>query len=281
MSKNLVYKSEEGRAQIMSFYERLLTDWHQPVKERMVETTYGKTYILENGEKTKPTLILLHGTGSNSAMWKADIAEYVKNYHVFSIDIIGECGKSEESRPKFSESSYAKWLNEIFESLAINKASLIACSLGGWIAIDFALTYPDKTDKLILIATAGITNIKAKTLIWIMVTSIFGKWGFNKINKLVYGDLEIDQTALEFASLIKENFYPRTDVIPVFSKKELNKLKLPILFFGGENDCFYDSKKTAVQLKNQTANSTTFILENTGHVVINQTQKILQFLSKN
>lgn len=274
-----IFKSAEGKRQVISFYENLLEQWLQPSKQFFLETNYGDTFIIESGANNTESVILLHGSGSNSAMWIAYIKELSKYYNVFAIDIIGECGKSSENRPSLKSDSYSEWLSDLIDKLGLNKVSLIGCSLGGWIAIDFAIKYPEKIEKLVLMATAGVLQVKIKTIFWIIITSFFGSWGFNKLNKLVFGNLEIDPKALEFASLIKNNYKPRTDVLPVFKDDALQKLVIPTLFIGGENDCFYDSRKAASRLNTKLKNVKCIVLEKTGHVLINHTDKIVQFLN--
>ena len=273
-----IYKTDEGKRQVISFYENLLEHWQQPSKQLILETNFGDTFIIESGTNNTESVLLLHGSGSNLAMWIADVKELSQYYHVFAIDIIGECGKSSENRPSFKSDSYSDWLSDLIHKLGLNKVTLVGCSLGGWIAMDFAIKYPEKIEKLVLMATAGVLKVKTKTIFWIILTSFLGRWGFNKLNKLVYGNLEIDDKALEFASLIKDNYKPRTDVLPVFEDDTLQKLEIPTLFIGGENDCFYNSGKAASRLNARLKNVQCLVLEKTGHVLINQVDKIVQFL---
>ena len=279
MAKTLIYKSDEGKKQVLSYYETLLEQWHQPFRQINLETKFGATFIIESGKKESPAVLFLHGSGSNSAMWLADAMILSETYHVFAIDIIGECGKSSENRPEFKNGNYSGWISEIIEKLALNRISIIACSLGGWIALDFSIKHPERIEKLVLMATAGITQVKLKTIFWIIITSMMGTWGFNKLNRMVYGKLTIDNKALEFASLVKENYKPRTDVLPVLTNESLRQIKAPTLFIGGENDCFYDSRKTASRLKENMDNVICLVLKDTGHVLTNQTNNILQFLN--
>lgn len=279
MAKTSIYKTDEGKKQVLSYYETLLLQWYHPSLQFTIETTFGETFIIESGKKDTPAILLLHGSGSNSAMWIADVKELSENFHVFAIDIIGECGKSSENRPAFKNDNYSNWISEIIEKLSINRLSIIGCSLGGWIAMDFSIKHPERIDKLILMATAGITQVKLKTIFWIIITSMMGSWGFNKLNKMVYGNLTIDNKALEFASLVKNNYKPRTDVLPVLTNESLQNIKAPTLFIGGKNDCFYDSQKTAIRIKKNLAKVQCLVLEKTGHVLINQTENIISFLN--
>jgi pimeloyl-ACP methyl ester carboxylesterase len=117
MANTKIYKSNNGKKQVISFYENLLEQWHQPYKQLTIETTFGKTFIIESGVAEAQTVPLLHGSSSNIGMWATDVKELSKSYHVFAIDIIGECGKSSENRPPFKDGNYSNWVYEITEKL--------------------------------------------------------------------------------------------------------------------------------------------------------------------
>ncbi len=280
MAKKSIYKTEEGKQLIQNNYSQFLSNWMHPSKQQFIKTQLGDTFVIESGKVDAPAVVLLHGSGSNSAMWMADAKELSGYFHVFAVDIVGECGKSAETRLPFKNSRYADWLLEIINQLNISEAAVISNSLGGWIALDFAIKYPERISKVVLIATAGITNIRLKTIFWIMVTSLSGQKGFDKLNQMVYGELEIDQQSLAFANLVRQHYVPRTDVLPVFSDEQLQQIKCPVLFIGGENDCFYVSDKTAKRIERNIKNAKSMVIKNLGHVVVNQTNNIIPFLGK-
>ena len=280
MAKKSIYKTEKGKQLIQNNYSQFLSNWVDPSKQQFIKTQLGDTFVIESGKVDAQAVILLHGSGSNSAMWMADANILSGCYHVFAIDIVGECGKSAETRLPFKNNRYSDWLLEIINQLNISKAAVISNSLGGWIALDFAIKYPERISKLVLIATAGITNIRLKTVFWIMVTSLSGQKGFDKLNKMVYGDLEIDQQSLAFANLVRQHYVPRTDALPVFSDEQLQQIKCPVLFIGGENDCFYISEKTAKRIERNIRYAKSMVIKNSGHVVVNQTNNIIPFLGK-
>jgi len=280
MTKTSNFKSEDSKIKLFSLYDQHINEWPAPCQKHIIPTTQGTTFSIETGVKTHPKIILLHGSSSNSAMWLGDIKHFTRTHHVFAIDILGECGKSSENRPDFKGNHYSLWLSEVYAALKIDRATLVGCSLGGWIATDFAITYPKKVAKLVLLATAGVSQVKGSTIFWIIITSLFGQWGFNKLNKLVYGSLEIDPLALKFATLINKSFKPRTDVLPLFTNKQLNSIQAQTLFIGGEDDCFYNSRKTSTRLSMNVKQFNGKVLKNTGHVLVNQTANILKFINR-
>jgi len=198
MTKNSIYKSETGKKQVLAFYKELLQDWYQPSKQYCLQTSFGETFIIENGNESLPPLVLLHGTGSNSAMWMADVKWLADRFHMFAIDILGECGLSGENRLEYKGVDYSDWLLEILKKLKIDtlSISMVGCSLGGWIALDFSIRCPERVEKLVLLATAGVTQVKTSAIFWVIMTSITGRWGFRKLNKMVYRNLAIDKKLL-------------------------------------------------------------------------------------
>jgi pimeloyl-ACP methyl ester carboxylesterase len=130
----------EGAA-ILSSYNQLLAKCSVPYEELIIDTRYGKTYIIASGEKSLPPLILLHGSGSNSSMWIGDIAKYSKHYRVYAVDIPGDPGKSEEKQYSLKSPAYSEWMDDILRSLQLQKASFIGISLGAWMAINFAVKH--------------------------------------------------------------------------------------------------------------------------------------------
>ncbi len=277
MAKNQVFKTDTGRKELLIYYDQILSRWPQSCKTQFIKTRYGFTFVIECGEISAPPLILLHGAGSNSAMWSADLVEYSKKHRVFAVDIIGECGKSAENRPDYKSSHYSNWVLDIFEAFQLENASIVGCSLGGWTAIKFTTQHPEKVKKLALIATSGISQIKPSIIFWMLVASVSGKWGFNKMNKIVYNNIDLDEQTIQFTKLVKQHFIPRTDTLPLFTDDELQKIKIPVFFVGGKNDCFFDSVKTASRLKRNIKQVECKILENTGHVITTTEKQILKF----
>lgn len=125
MVQHSIYKTENGKNIIIDYYTQLLENWPKPNHRQYISTRYGETFVISCGNKSVQPMVLLHGSSSNSAMWMTDVIEYSKYYHVYAIDIIGECGLSAETRPEWKENNYANWLSDIFENLRIEKALIV------------------------------------------------------------------------------------------------------------------------------------------------------------
>ena len=109
------------------------------------------------------TVVLLHGKNFNAAYWESTIKALIaEGFKVVAPDQIG-FGKS--SKPKYFQYTFQQLaLNtkKLLDSLKIEKASVLGHSMGGMLAIRFALMYPDLTEKLILLNPIGLEDWKLK-----------------------------------------------------------------------------------------------------------------------
>ncbi|WP_157949996.1 alpha/beta fold hydrolase [Vallitalea okinawensis] len=278
MNNNSIYKSDTGKESIINHYENIIRNWPVSHERITLATQYGKTFIIASGSNEKQPMILLHGSSTNSAMWMGDIEKLSKDYRVYAVDIIGEPGLSDETRPDMSGDHYGIWLDEVIESLNIDRAIVIGNSLGGWMALQYATYHPEKVEKLILLATSGISPAKISFLIKIMPLMLLGRKGIDRINKIVYGNEEVPEEAVEFGNLILQHYIPRMGSLPVLTDEELSRLVMPTLYMGGEKDALLPSKKIADRLSRLLPESKTVIIKNTGHVLLDIVDSILVFI---
>jgi len=100
-------------------------------------------------------LILIHGFGSSKEGWKlAQVGPLSEHFKVIIIDNRG-AGKSDRPDEPYLMEMFAQDIKELMDHLNIQKAHILGGSLGGMIAQVFALNYPEKVDKLILINTTS------------------------------------------------------------------------------------------------------------------------------
>ncbi|MBN1891923.1 MAG: alpha/beta hydrolase [Clostridiales bacterium] len=273
-----IFKSEFGRSRILEHYNRLLAEVDFHYSERYVETSFGQTYIIESGAEADPPLVLLHGSTSNGAAWFADIPELASDHRVIVVDLIGDAGHSAETRPDVRSDGYARWLAEVFERLGIEKASIMGNSLGAWIALKFASIFPGKVEKLVLLAASGIASMRLRWVLRLILFSLQGEKGADKITQMVFGSDPIPQEVKDYLSLISENYSPYTGAIPVLSDDEMQRLTMPILYIAGEDDQLTNAPKCEIRLRKLLPQAEIVILKNRGHVVYNVLDWVLPFL---
>ena len=97
-------------------------------------------------------LIFLHGFAMYKEFWKWQVKLLSKEFRVITLDIRG-CGKSDHPTETFSMEDLADDIRALLDYLNIEKIHLGGHSFGGMIAQHFALNYPNRLSKLILMST--------------------------------------------------------------------------------------------------------------------------------
>jgi pimeloyl-ACP methyl ester carboxylesterase len=113
----------------------------------------GGTRLYYEQAGSGPHVVLLHGGNLDSRMWDDQVPYLAKSFTVTRYDI-RPYGRSATTEKGFSS---VDDLTALMDSLGIQQASLVGLSLGGRIAIDFALTHPSRVDKLVLMGP-GLTG---------------------------------------------------------------------------------------------------------------------------
>lgn len=96
-------------------------------------------------------LVLLHGFTLDRRMWDAQVEPFAQHYRVLNYDGRGY-GKS--ALPDGAEYDRAEDLKALLDALGIQRAHIVGLSMGGAVAIDFALAYPQMTRSLIAVDSA-------------------------------------------------------------------------------------------------------------------------------
>jgi 2-hydroxy-6-oxonona-2,4-dienedioate hydrolase len=94
------------------------------------------------------TIILIHAAIANLTMWDSQWQRFAQHYHVLRYDMRG-FGRSEDLTVS---TTHRQDLVRLMEDLGVEQAHLIGCSLGGEIALDVALQYPELVKSLVLVS---------------------------------------------------------------------------------------------------------------------------------
>jgi pimeloyl-ACP methyl ester carboxylesterase len=276
----VIYKTEAGEREIRRSYEHTLANWPVPAEHIRVPTREGDTFVLVCGPDEAPPLLLLHGSGSNAAMWMGDVTTWARHFRVHAVDVIGEPGLSAPSRPPLDSTAHALWLDDVLDQLGLERAAVVGASLGGWLALDYATRRPDRVEKLALLCPGGVGRQRIGFLLKVLLYKPFGQWGIRRSIKAVAG---VDSRAMpevaEYLALIFTHFLPRRDRLPVFSDEALRKLTMPVLVIIGGRDAMFHSADTAERMNHAVPHANVTLLPDVAHSIIGQTQPILDFLS--
>ncbi len=105
----------------------------------------GKTAFRQVG--TGEAVVLIHGVGLNADVWEPQIEELAKNHRVIALDMLGH-GESALAEGAVTLSTYVEQLEALLNGLGIAAANIIGHSMGGLVALGFALEHPKRAMRL-------------------------------------------------------------------------------------------------------------------------------------
>jgi pimeloyl-ACP methyl ester carboxylesterase len=137
---------------------------------KYVEVQGYATYYYYVGQTTLPdvvpdfsrgrTIVFVHAAGSNGHSWHNQLDHLGAAHSPVALDLPGH-GRSAGVEGLASVRDYSDFLAAFADALKIKSAVIAGRSMGGAIAMDFALRYPARVAALVLIATAAKFNIPA------------------------------------------------------------------------------------------------------------------------
>jgi pimeloyl-ACP methyl ester carboxylesterase len=146
-------------------------------------------------EGTGPVLFLLHGVCASLHTWDAWVDELKPFYRVIRFDIPGFGFSSPLKKGKYDPEIGVDIIEAFAQKMGIKKFFLAGNSIGGFIAWKYALKYPERVKKLILIDAVGynqklpwIVNFASNPLIRPFARRIMPRFFFEMAARQVFGD---------------------------------------------------------------------------------------------
>src|SRR5215471_459361 len=102
-----------------------------------------------------PALLFLHGIGDRHDTWRPLIPNLARDHTVIAPDLLGH-GRSDKPRGDYSVGGYANAMRDLLTILGVERVTVIGHSLGGGIAMQFAYQYPERCERVVLVATGGV-----------------------------------------------------------------------------------------------------------------------------
>jgi pimeloyl-ACP methyl ester carboxylesterase len=267
--------------------------------KRETEVTLQAGSILTHTEKGEiefsisgegPTIVILHGLkgGYDQGVVTSNLLND-KNFNIISVSRPGYLRTPLDTGTSFEEQADA--VAALLDALNIDKAAVIGQSIGGSIAIQFALRYPERCWSLVLIS--AITMPKpvepasmTEKLLSLLVDSDFGNWIMltlvntwpDKMIPLVIPDPKhlqivlddpvkkrsIIESAQSLALASKRKVGEENDIkqVSTMDQMPLKRIKTPSLIISGSGD---DLKEDAINFNNQNPSSELILIEGGDH----------------
>lgn len=118
--------------------------------------------VAPTGAANGQTAVLMHGKNFCGATWESQIAALsAAGYRVIAADQIGFCASSKPAHYQYSFQQLADNTAALLKQAGVEHAILVAHSTGGMLAVRYALMFPQKVSRLVLVNPIGLEDWKA------------------------------------------------------------------------------------------------------------------------
>jgi pimeloyl-ACP methyl ester carboxylesterase len=224
-------------------------------------------YTLYQGDVLgKRNLVLVHGAGGSHLDWPASLRR-LREANVYDLDLPGH-GRS-EGPGRSSIAAYRDFLLAFLDGLGLETAIVVGHSMGGAIALSFALDYPDRLAGLILVGSGARLRVAPailtgtlsdfETTVDLICDYAFGPNATDQLKRL--GRQRLLKTPPE----VLHGDYSACDAFDVMER--LGEVRCPTLVIGGTADRL-TPPKYSVYLRDHIPRADLVLVDGAGHMVM-------------
>ncbi len=235
-------------------------------------------HYLEDNPSGARKVLLLHGLGANSESWRFQMPVLAeKGFHVIAPDVPGFGQSPPAKNMQVSVAEFAHIIAQFLKKLEIHRTHVIGISMGGTIALQLVLDYPQVVDKLILVNTFASLGLNSPLLLpyfllrFILVYTLGIPAQANIVAKKLFPhpDQEILRQEL-IRQILQSN--PRTyraamrALARFDATHRLSEINTPTLVVSGAEDTTVPLEKQT-QLAEGIPNATHVVIPEAGHAI--------------
>ena len=267
-----IYKSEKGKGEILKLYDRQLSRLEKPWKDVYVETTFGRTHIIETGVLSGEPLLVFHG-GNATTAYNLLACDFIMNdFHIYAVDMVGHPGKSAETSLPAEGYAYGRWAGEVIDGLGYDRISLFGGSFGAGVIAKTMCVSPEKVKRVVLYVPSGIKNAPAINSASMMLPMIAywvtgkDRWLKKCMLPMAITEDNITDDIYETAKLSIDYIKVKTGMPGNVDGKLMNKCKAPTLVMAAEKDCLFPGENVIRRAQKIIPDCKTYLLEGRGHM---------------
>jgi pimeloyl-ACP methyl ester carboxylesterase len=128
---------------------------------RVMEVGGERIHLIERG--SGPALLLVHGFPSNATAWQLVIDRLEPHFSMTAVDMVGFGQSTRRPRRPLSGEAYADRLVGLMDALMLERPHVAGLSWGGSVVQRFAAWYPQRVDRLVLVASVSAARVLGLT----------------------------------------------------------------------------------------------------------------------
>jgi len=127
-------------------------------KVDLIEVDGVQLHLRDDGPKTAPAVIMLHGLGASLHTWEAWAQAFAPQFCVIRFDLPGSGLSPPDPALDYTDERSLHLILALMDQLGLQRATLVGNSMGGRLAWLFAAQHPARVDKLVLVSPDGFAS---------------------------------------------------------------------------------------------------------------------------
>ncbi len=197
------------------------------------------------GAADRPLVALLHGATMDHRMFEEQIVVLLGEYRVLVWDARSH-GKSRPAAGDFDLGDCADDLLAILDHLGVEQAALVGQSMGGYIAQQFYLRYPQRARAIVIIGATSIALPYSRLDVWTLKATLplFNVWPYAHLIETVARNTAIQPAVRDYArrtvsQLSRKEFLAIWKAVTLTVSREGipgHHIRVPLLLTHGDQD---------------------------------------------
>ena len=130
-------------------------DW--PAHLHQVEIDGIPVNYVDIGEGEREPIVFVHGLAGQWQNWLENLPRFAQERRVLAPDLPGH-GLTPMPRDEITIPGYGRYVDALCEKLDLGKVDIVGNSMGGFVAAEVAIQFPERIDQLVLVSAAGIAS---------------------------------------------------------------------------------------------------------------------------
>lgn len=259
-------------------------DWRE--HQRWVEVAGAPVNVIDIGSGER-TVVMIHGLGGSWVNFLENIPFFARDHRVIAMDLPG-FGDSPMPVDEISIRGYGAMVDELLDTLGVERAVVIGNSMGGFIGAEVAISFSTRVEQLVLVSAAGLSTEYARRdrlmaalyradellIFWGSLVASRAEWFTRRPrSRLLLAGAVFKHPDRLPAVLVaeqvrrsgKKGFLPALDALTSYPIRDrLERIEAPTLIVWGDSDRLVPPKD-AVEFQSLIEGSRVIMYRDTGH----------------
>ena len=267
-----IYRNERSKKAVLELYDKQIAELHISYKDLYIDTSFGKTHLVECGNFDGKPLLVFHGGNATTSYNLKCCSFLLPHFHIYAVDTIGHPGKSAERELSSYGQDYGKWAVEVIKALNYEKMACFGGSFGAGILVKAMCVAPEVIERSVLLVPSAIKNAPLYKSINMAFPMLMywithkDKWLVKCFLPMTLTEQGITEDFLATARCSIDNVKIKSMMPRDESCENLSKYQNPVLVMAAERDVLFPANKVLPQVQKVWKQSMRYLLKDRGHM---------------